>query len=101
MLEFIEKTLLTTMGAFSLSQKKTEELLADLKKRFNVTEEEGKAFLNSLQERARENQKKLEELALQEVQQACSRVGVVTLDEFDKLKKKVATLEKMLKEKGA
>ena len=100
MLEFIEKTLLTTMGAFSLSQKKTEELLSELKQRFNVTEEEGKAFLNNLQEKVQENQKKLEDLALQEVKQACERVGVVTVEEFEKLKKKVAHLEKILKEKG-
>ncbi len=100
MIELIEKTLLAGMGALSLSQKKTEELIQDIKQRFNVSEDEGKALLDKIQEAAKENQKKLEELALQEVKKACDRLGVVTAEEFDKLKKKVHQLEKKLQEKG-
>ncbi len=100
MIELIEKTLLAGMGALSLSQKKTEELVQDIKQRFNVTEDEGKALLDKLQGVAKENQKKLEDLALQEVKKACDRLGVVTAEEFDKLKKKVHQLEKKLQEKG-
>ena len=47
---------------------------------------------------ARQNQEKLESLAHDEVKKACGRLGVVTQEEFDKLKKKVAQLEKKLKE---
>lgn len=100
MLEFFEKTLLTTMGAVALSQKKAEELLGELKQRFDITEEEGRAFLTNLQEKAKENQQKLEEMARDEVKKACERAGVVTAEEFEKLSKKVAQLEKQLKEKG-
>ncbi len=100
MFELIEKTLLAGMGAVSLSQKKAEELVQDIKQRFNVTEDEGKALLDKIQGAAKENQKKLEELALQEVKKACDRLGVVTAEEFDKLKKKVHQLEKKLQEKG-
>lgn len=100
MIELIEKTLLAGMGALSLSQKKTEELIQDIKQRFNISEDEGKALLDKIQGAAKENQKKLEELALQEVKKACDRLGVVTAEEFDKLKKKVHQLEKKLQEKG-
>ncbi|BCA79179.1 phasin family protein [Desulfuromonas sp. AOP6] len=100
MLEFFEKTFFTTVGAVAMSQKKAEELLAEMKERFNITEEEGKAFLNNLQERAKENQQKLEQMAREEVKKACERAGVVTTDEFEKLSKKVAHLEKLLKERG-
>lgn len=100
MIELLEKTLLTAMGAVSLSQKKAEELLQELKQKFNVTEEEGKALISKLQETAKENQKKLEELALQEVKNAAERFGLVSKEEFDKLAKKVHALEKKLKEAG-
>ena len=98
MTSLLEKTLLTALGAATLSQKKAEELIQELRQKFNVTEEEGKAFLGKVQEMARQNQEKLEKLAQEEVNQACERLGVVTQEEFDKLKRKVAQLEKKLKE---
>ncbi len=98
MINLLEKTLLTALGAATLSQKKAEELLQELRQKFNVTEEEGKAFLGKVQDMARQNQEKLEALAQEEVHKACGRLGVVTREEFDKLKKKVSQLEKKIKE---
>lgn len=98
MIELIEKSLLTAMGAVALSQKKTEELLQELKLRFQVTEEEGKEFINRLEKLAKENQQKLEQLAQEEVRKSSERLGLVSRDEFDKLARKVARLEKQLKE---
>jgi len=63
----------------------------------NLTEEEGKNLLDKLQDAAKENQQKLEDLACEEVKKACERVGVVTEEEFSKLQKKVDHLEKQLK----
>jgi len=100
MLEMLEKTILAGMGAISLSQKKAEEFIQELKQRLNVSEEEGKALLEKLQDAARENQKKLEELAREEVRKTCERMGVVTADEFERLQKRVQKLEKQLKESG-
>jgi len=97
MLEIVEKTLLTGIGAVALTQKKAEELIDDLKKRMNLTEEEGKNLLEKLRDTAKENQKRLEEMAQNEVKKACERVGVITSDEFSKLKDKVEKLEKQLK----
>jgi polyhydroxyalkanoate synthesis regulator phasin len=98
MTSLLEKTLLTALGAATLSQKKAEELIQEFRQKFNVTEEEGKAFLGKIQDMARQNQDKLEKLAQEEVQKCCARMGVVTQEEFDKLKKKVSQLEKKLKE---
>ncbi len=97
MIELLEKSILTAVGAMTLTQKKAEELLQDMRDKLNISEEEGKAFLKKIQEAAAQNQQKLEEQAREEVQKACERMGVVTADEFDKLKKKVAQLEKKLK----
>jgi polyhydroxyalkanoate synthesis regulator phasin len=49
-----------------------------------------------MQDAAAKNQEKLQEQAREEVKKACERMGVVTVAEFDKLKKKVAQLEKKL-----
>jgi polyhydroxyalkanoate synthesis regulator phasin len=97
MIELFEKSLLTAVGAMTLTQKKAEELLQELREKMNISEDEGKAFLQKFQDAAAQNQEKLMEQAREEVKKTCERMGVVTAVEFDKLKKKVAQLEKKLK----
>ena len=97
MLEIIEKTLLAGIGVVSLTQKKAEDLIDDLKEKLNLSEDEGKKLLDKLQDAAKENQQRLEDLAREEVKKACEWIGVVTEEEFSGLKKKVAELEKHLK----
>ena len=100
MLESVEKALLAGIGTLSLSQKKAEELFAELQKQFNFSEEKGREMLTALQETARENQKKLEELALQELHKASERLGLVTAEQFNELQRRVAELEARLAQKG-
>jgi polyhydroxyalkanoate synthesis regulator phasin len=94
MLEIIEKTLLTALGAASLSQKKAEELAQDLKQRFNLSEEEGKSLVSKLKKNAAEKQDALEEQAMDEVKKACERIGLVSREEFTLLCERVSQLEK-------
>lgn len=101
MIEILEKSFLTAVGAMTLSQQKAEELLKELRQKLDISEEEGKKFLDKVQEAARQNQEKLEQLAQEEVKKACERRGLVTSEEFEKLKKKVTQLEKKLKESEA
>ena len=97
MIELLEKTLLTAVGAMTLTQKRAEELLLELREKLNISEEEGKDFLKKIQDAVAQSQEKMQEQARDEVKKACERMGVVTAAEFDKLKKKVAKLEKKLK----
>jgi polyhydroxyalkanoate synthesis regulator phasin len=97
MLEIAEKMFLAGMGALTLSQQKMEEMVKEARERLNLSEEEGKKLVSRMQDAAKENQKNLEKLALEEVQKSCERMGVVTKDEFDKLSRKVADLDKRLK----
>lgn len=101
MIEILEKSFLTAVGAMTLSQQKAEELLKELRQKLDISEEEGKKFLEKVQEAARQNQEKLEQLAQEEVKKACERRGLVTSEEFEKLKRKVTQLEKKLKESEA
>ncbi len=97
MIELLEKTLLTAVGAMTLTQKKAEELLLELREKLNISEEEGKDFLKKIQDAVTQSQEKMQEQARDEVKKACERMGVVSAAEFDKLQKKVAKLEKKLK----
>lgn len=100
MIEIIEKTLLAGVGALSLSQKKADEFLDEMKQKLNMNEEEGRELLNKIRSTAEESRAKFEEIARDEVMKSLERVGVVTRKDFDSLKKKVSKLEKALKEKG-
>lgn len=99
MIELIEKTLLAGFGALSLTQKKAEELTEELKQKFNLSEEKGRELLKKLEDISRENREHLENVARQEIKDTCGRLGLVTREDFDKLRKKVESLEKKLKEK--
>ena len=100
MIELIEKSLLAGVGALSLSQQKADEFLIEIKQRLNVGEEEGRALLDKFRTMADESRSRLEEIAREEVVKAINRMGGVTQDEFNKLKKKVSKLEKALNDAG-
>jgi polyhydroxyalkanoate synthesis regulator phasin len=100
MIDLIEKTVLAGIGVLALSQKKAEELTEDLKKRLNLSEEEGRSLLENLKAAAEENRQKLEKIAREEVEKNLSRIGLVSQKEFNALKKKVTNLEKRLKGTG-
>jgi len=98
MIELLEKAAMIGVGAMALGQKKGEELLSELKERFNVSEEEGKALVERLRQQAEETRQKLSEAAQEEVKKACDRLGVVPRDEFDRLRERVAALESEVQE---
>ena len=96
MFELFEKAVLTGLGAISLTQKKGEEFLAELKEKYKVSEEEGKAFIDRIQEMAKEGRERITEITEQEVKKVIERIGLVPRDEFDQLLKRVTELEKRL-----
>jgi polyhydroxyalkanoate synthesis regulator phasin len=96
MFELIEKAVLTGLGALSLTQKKAEEIITELKEKYKMSEEEGKAFLDKLQGMAKEGRERVAEIADAEVKKVVDRVGLVPREEFDRLLKRVEELEKRL-----
>ena len=98
MFELLEKAVLTGLGALSLTQKKAEEILTELKDKYKLSEEEGKVFLDRLQGIAKEGRERVGEIAETEVKKVIERVGLVSRDEFDQLRKRVDELEKRLPE---
>lgn len=96
MIDLFEKTVLTGLGFLSLSQKKAEELLNELKEKYKVSEEEGKAFLEKMQGIAKESREKVTEMAEAEVKKAIDKLGLVSREEFDQLQKRLEAVESRL-----
>lgn len=96
MFELLEKTVLTSLGALAMSQKKAEELAAELKEKYKLSEDEGKAFLDKLQNFSKESRDKMTELAETEVRKVMERIGLVAKSDYDELQKRVTALEQRL-----
>jgi polyhydroxyalkanoate synthesis regulator phasin len=96
MLELLEKAFMSGLGAIAMSQKMGEDLVKDLKERYKMSEEEGRAFLEKMQGLAKDSREKVTEMAEQEVKKVMEKVGVVPRDDFEQLLKRVEELEKRL-----
>ncbi|QWV92629.1 phasin family protein [Geomonas oryzisoli] len=101
MFELFEKAVLTALGAAALTQKKGEELIQEMKSRYKISEEEGRAFLDRIQEMARTGQQKTAEVAEAEVKKALDRMGMVPREDFEKLERRVRALETLAAESVA
>jgi|SRR6185369_5833316 polyhydroxyalkanoate synthesis regulator phasin len=93
MLELFEKAVLTTIGVAAITQKKAEELVAEMKERFKLSEDEGKQLVDRIQAIANETREKAKEIAEHEVQKVVERLGLVSREEFDRLAKRIQDLE--------
>lgn len=93
MLEMLEKAVMTTIGVAAITQKKAEELAAEMKERFKLSEDEGKNLVDRIQTIAKESREKVEEMAEAEVHKVVERLGLVSREEFDRLAKRVQELE--------
>src|SRR4051794_6604356 len=98
MFELIEKAFLLGLGAVSMSQKKAEDLLQEMKEKYKMSEEEGRAFLDKLQTLARDSRMNLSQTIDAEVEKSIKRLGLVSRDEFDALQKRVRELESASRE---
>lgn len=93
MLEMLEKAVMTTIGVAVITQKKAEELAAEMKERFKLSEDEGKNLVDRLQTLATESRVKVREMAEAEVQKVVERLGLVSREDFDRLAARVQELE--------
>jgi len=93
MLELLEKAVMTTIGVAAITQKKAEELAAEMKERFKLSEDEGKNLVDRIQTIAAESREKVRESAEAEVKKVVERLGLVSREEFDRLGERVRELE--------
>ena len=93
MLELLEKAVMTAIGVAAITQKKAEELAAEMKEKYKMSEDEGKQFVDRIQNIANESREKIRQTAEIEVQKVVERLGLVSREEFDHMAKRVQDLE--------
>ena len=100
MLNIIKKSMLTGIGLALIAKDEVEDLAKELVNKGKMSENEGTKFLEDLQKRYDETQKKLEEKVQQAVKDFMKKADVVTGDELKGLKKEIRDLKKAISESG-
>jgi len=94
--DMIKKTLLAGIGLALKTWDEVEAVAKEMVKKGELSETEGRRFLEDLQKRYDEVQKKLEARVEQTVREFLKKADVVTGDELKALKKEVHQLKKMI-----
>ena len=98
MLNVIKKTMLTGIGLALIAKDEAEDLARELISKGKMSENEGTKFLEDLQKRYDETQKKLEDKVQKAVKDFMKKADVVTGDELKGLKKEIRELKKAISE---
>ncbi len=94
MQDFIKKARLLGVGLFYLGKEKVEEMVAELIKKGELTEKEGRALMIELLAKSKAATKDLEGRIQQMMADAQARLHAPLIKEIDALKKRIARLEK-------
>ncbi|MCK4343382.1 MAG: phasin family protein [Phycisphaerae bacterium] len=86
------------IGAISLAEDELRSTIAELRKKGELSEEEGQKVMNEWRERVALNQREVKELVDKAVQDALKAVGAPSREEFDELAARLGKLESRLGE---
>ncbi len=96
MTDIIKKTMLTGIGLALKTWDEVESLAKELVDQSKMSEKEGSKFIDELQKKYEESQKKLESRVEKSVKQFLKKMDVVTRDDLKALKKEISELKKMV-----
>lgn len=94
MQDFIKRARLLGVGLFYLGKEKVEETVAELIKKGELTEKEGRALMIELLAKSKAATKDLEGRIQQMMADAQARLHAPLIKEIGELKKRIARLEK-------
>ena len=97
MFDFIKKTLLTGVGFGVMTKEKIEEFGKELIKKGEMTEKEGKEFIDDLLKKSEQAQKDMETKIYGMTQESIGKLNLATKEDITQLDKKIARLEKRIK----
>ena len=100
MLNIVKKSMLTGIGLALIAKDEVEDLAKELVTKGKMSENEGTKFLEDLQKRYDETQKRLEEKVQRMVRDFMKKADIVTGDELKGLKKEIRDLKKAISEAG-
>lgn len=96
MLDLIKKSMLTGIGLALKTWDEVEDMAKELQKRGEMSESEGRSFVEDLQQRYTETQEKLEKRVEKTVKDFLKKTNIVTADELKELKKEIRELKSII-----
>jgi polyhydroxyalkanoate synthesis regulator phasin len=96
MADIIKRTLQVGVGLALKTWEEVEDLAKELIKKGKMSEKEGRKFLDDLQKKYEDSQKKLETRVEKSIKEWLKKADVVTGDELKALRKEIRELKKMI-----
>jgi polyhydroxyalkanoate synthesis regulator phasin len=94
MMDLFKKAMLTGVGMALVAKDEVEEMAKEFEEKLNMSEKDGRKFLQDLQKKYDEAQDKLEQRVEKSVKEFMKKADVVTGDELKALKKEIRELKK-------
>ena len=94
MLDFIKKTMLTGIGIAMKTKDELEEWVKEIVKKGEMSENEGKSFLEDIKKKSKEAQKDLEEKIESKFKDLLKKADIATRNEVSDLEKRNRRTEK-------
>ncbi|NTV51758.1 MAG: hypothetical protein HGA76_01910 [Candidatus Firestonebacteria bacterium] len=99
-MDVLKKAFLAGLGAVSLSQDRTREIVDELIKTGKLKEKEGEKVFKELMTKATTAKKDVEIKIGQQVVSALGKVNAATLEQLKKMERRIQELEKELSKPG-
>lgn len=96
MFDMVKKSMLTGIGLALKTWDEVEELVTDIQKKSDMSESEGRKFLDEARKRYDEAQDKLENKVEDAVKKFLKKTNIVTTDELKELKKEIRELKSIV-----
>ncbi len=94
MFEFIKKMIFIGAGLASMTAEKIEEAVAEIVKRGEISEKQGRELVQELKERAGKSRKELGERVEKMIEEALQKLKIPTRKEIEDLRARLERLEK-------
>ncbi|MEW6077619.1 MAG: hypothetical protein AB1724_07405 [Thermodesulfobacteriota bacterium] len=94
MLDLVKKMVFASIGMVLKTKEEVEEMARDFVKKAELSENEGKKFINDFLKRYDESREKLEEKVEKSVKDVLSRSSLATKDELTEIKEEIKKLKK-------
>jgi polyhydroxyalkanoate synthesis regulator phasin len=93
MLDFIKKTIFIGAGLASMTAEKVEEAVAEIVKKGELSEKQGRELVKDLLDKSSKARKDLTERIEKTIQDALQKLKIPTRKEIDELKARIERLE--------
>lgn len=101
MFDLVRKSMLAGVGLALKAWDEVEDLAKEAVKQGKMTETEGRKFIDEIQSRYEDAQKKLEERVEKSVKDILKKVDIVTQDDLKALKKEIRDLKGMISSRNS